>query len=312
MEPHIYKPKFRQLARGMKGSEGPVFNSVGDRFYMVAPEVEVDGEPAGQILMVDTATDEVTIVHSPSVGEFGGIPAGCQMDTEDNLWIADMRLGLLCFDTKSGKCRQICTTDSDGRPMQGCNDCIFDNKGNLWLTAPAGPIAPAPYERSMQEPFGSLYCYSREGVMKRIDSGYRFPNGVAVQYDGPDAINLIVAETPCKTLWSLPFTRDNEENVDVSQKKVFGSCLGSHEGGPDGMDFDSEGNLLVANWGSGYLDVFGKSGGQPHSRIKLPFERVSNLHFQPKDKEVYVTEHDSHGLWCFTWLYPGAPQYCEM
>ena len=31
--------------------------------------------------------------------------------------------------------------------------------------------------------------------------------------------------------------------------------LGRHEGGPDGMDFDSQGNLLVANWGSGYIDV---------------------------------------------------------
>ena len=30
---------------------------------------------------------------------------------------------------------------------------------------------------------------------------------------------------------------------------------GDHEGGPDGMDFDSMGNLLVANWGSGYIDV---------------------------------------------------------
>lgn len=31
--------------------------------------------------------------------------------------------------------------------------------------------------------------------------------------------------------------------------------LGHHEGGPDGMDFDTQGNLLVAHWGSGYIDV---------------------------------------------------------
>lgn len=30
---------------------------------------------------------------------------------------------------------------------------------------------------------------------------------------------------------------------------------GDHEGGPDGMDFDASGNLLVANWGSGFIDV---------------------------------------------------------
>ena len=34
--------------------------------------------------------------------------------------------------------------------MQGCNDCAFDYEGNLWITAPAGDIAPAEYTRSMQ------------------------------------------------------------------------------------------------------------------------------------------------------------------
>ena len=34
--------------------------------------------------------------------------------------------------------------------MQGCNDCVFDCHGNLWITAPAGSIAPAPYKRSME------------------------------------------------------------------------------------------------------------------------------------------------------------------
>ena len=34
--------------------------------------------------------------------------------------------------------------------MQGCNDCAFDYDGNLWVTAPAGEIAPAPFERSTE------------------------------------------------------------------------------------------------------------------------------------------------------------------
>ena len=28
-----------------------------------------------------------------------------------------------------------------------------------------------------------------------------------------------------------------------------------HEGGPDGMDFDENGNLIVAHWGAGFLEV---------------------------------------------------------
>ena len=39
-------------------------------------------------------------------------------------------------------------TDRDNKTLQGCNDCIFDYDGNLWVTAPAGNIAPAAFSRS--------------------------------------------------------------------------------------------------------------------------------------------------------------------
>lgn len=60
------------------------------------------------------------------------------------------------------------------------------------------------------------------------------------------------------------------------------------------------------------FQVFGPAGGVPHTRIKMPFLRVSNLHFRPGSEEVYVTEHDTHGLWKFTWKYKGAKQYSEL
>lgn len=80
----------------------------------------------------------------------------------------------------------------------------------------------------LKEPFGSIYCYTTEGIMKRIDTGYKFPNGIAVQYDktGLTPENLIVAETPTKTLWSFPFIKDSPGSVDVSKKSVFGHLRG--------------------------------------------------------------------------------------
>ncbi len=47
---------------------------------------------------------------------------------------------LLCF--------QVTRKDAKGQTMQGCNDCTFDYEGNLWVTAPAGEIAPHTYVRS--------------------------------------------------------------------------------------------------------------------------------------------------------------------
>ncbi len=78
------------------------------------------------------------------------------------------------------------------------------------------------------------------------------------------------------------------------------------------MDFDCEGNLLVANWGSGHIEVFGPEGAGVKERIKCPFDKVSNLHFKPNSTEVYVTEHDTHGLWKFNWKHCGRKEFCQL
>lgn len=78
------------------------------------------------------------------------------------------------------------------------------------------------------------------------------------------------------------------------------------------MDFDEEDNLLVSHWGSGHIEVFGPNGGEPHTRIKCPFDKVSNVHFQPGTNTVFVTEHSYHGLWKFSWERKGKPQYCDV
>ena len=120
--------------------------------------------------------------------------------------------------------------------------------------------------------------------------------------------------------------------VQVTNKRKWASVPGTHEGGPDGMDFDCEGtvccsvchhgtarlnfvlcatgNLLVANWGGGHLEVYDPSG-KHIQRIKCPFKNPSNLHFKPDTTTVYVTEHEFHAVWSFEWQRKGQPQYCD-
>ncbi|XP_071118676.1 diisopropyl-fluorophosphatase-like [Haliotis cracherodii] len=303
----VVEPQFSKIVDGLLGSEGPVFDKNGN-FFMVAPGVEKDGKFAGQVLKVDLKTKQVTVLCEPVVEGEGGVPAGCQCDKEGNLWIADMRHGIIKV-TQDGQMTQVCRQDSEGRPMQGCNDCIFDYQGALWVTAPAGEIAPAPYTRSMEEPFGSVYCMLTSGQVVRVDTGIRFPNGIAVLHtDDGRPKKLIVAETPTKLLWSY----DIVEPGKVNNKTIWGRLSGDHEGGADGLDFDADNNLLVAHWGSGFIEVFSFEGGQPRKRIKCPFKRTSNLHFKPSSKTVYVTEHDNHALWEFQWENQGKIQKCEL
>lgn len=41
---------------------------------------------------------QAEVICGPSINGYGGIPAGCQMDKDGFLWVADMRLGLLKVD----------------------------------------------------------------------------------------------------------------------------------------------------------------------------------------------------------------------
>lgn len=81
-----------------------------------------------------------------------------------------------------------------------------------------------PFEFSvLEEPFGSVYCYTNQKKMVRIDTGLRFPNGIAVLHS-PDGRprTLIVAETPTKSLWSYEI----EGPGKVRDRKLWGKLPG--------------------------------------------------------------------------------------
>ena len=261
------------------GSEGPCFNTKGE-FFMVAPEKS----------LVVRVSDEGDVSEFANTG---GIPAGLQCDKDDVLWLADMKLGVLSI-TPEGDVRPE-VVEFEGEPMRGCNDCAFDSQGNLYVTAPAGSGEDAPV--------GEVYSRLADGSAVLLDGGYRFCNGIAVS--GDDSL-LIVAETMTKSLWAF----DIDAPGRVSKKRLWAKV--AEDGlGPDGLDFDAKGNLLAANWGASSLDVF-NAAGQPIQRIMLPFKKPSNLHFGgPENRTIYITEHDTNGLWTLEWDHPGQPQYCN-
>lgn len=272
--------QFTQIAKGLKGAEGPVFDREG-QFFMVAP-----GE--GRIVRVEE-TGEVS-----TYADTEGIPAGLQVDRENALWCADMRRGILRIPAE-GQVEPI-VTEYDGQPIRGCNDCIFDSQGNLYFTAPGGSSATTPV--------GEIFCRTVDGTVTRLDGGFRFCNGIAVSADDR---YLFVAETFTKKVWRYAIHAPGS----VGEKEDWATLPGEHRGGPDGMDFDADGRLLVTNHGAGSIDVFDADGNLV-DRIKTPFDKPSNVHFGGDDNTwVYVTEHDEDGLWKFQWERPGQPQYSD-
>ena len=53
---------------------------------------------------------------TPTVAGNGGMPAGCEPDRQGNLWVADMRLGILKVKD-TGECEQV---SFDFNPFKTC------------------------------------------------------------------------------------------------------------------------------------------------------------------------------------------------
>jgi gluconolactonase len=269
---------FKLIVRDIKGAEGPCVDLQG-RVFMVGPN-------QGRIIQVnpDGSTRDIA--------KYDGIPAGLQLDRAGNLWCADMKRGVTKV-TAEGVLTYEVTTFED-KPIRGCNDCSFDSQGNLYLTAPAGS--------GKGKPNGEVYCRLSNGEVRRLDTGYEFCNGLAVSSN--DAL-LIVAETMTKKLWAFDITAPGV----VANKRHWATLPGTHEGGPDGIDFDEQGHLLATNWGGSAIEIFDPTGNHL-GQIKTPFAKPSNVHFKgPGSKELLITEHDTHGLWQTTHDCAGQKQY---
>lgn len=271
----------RRTSHSIQGSEGPCVTRDG-RVLMVGPN-------EGRVI-------EVLKDGSLSIlCKTGGIPAGLAVDKTGAIWIADMKLGILRLSLEGELHREV--EYFEGNAIRGCNDLTFDSQGNLYFTAPG--------DSSAENPCGEVFCRLVDGEIRRLAQGFAFCNGIAV--DASDRL-LLIAETWTKKIIAF----DLPEPGVTSDERTWAILPGDHFGGPDGIDFDLEGNLIATNWGAGTLDVFSRKGRLTR-RIALPFSKPSNVHFEgPRSASLLVTEHDTHSLWSFDYGIPGQVQLAWM
>jgi gluconolactonase len=268
----------KPLIKGVSGSEGPCISRDG-RVFMVEPS-------SGQIVEVLEGLQRREHANT------GGIPAGLQIDRNNDIWVADMKLGIFRVTMNGEVIHEV--ADFEGAPIRGCNDCYFDSLGNLYFTAPAGSNA--------EQPVGEVYCRLGDGQVHRLDSGFAFSNGLALTADDK---TLIVAETFTKRLYAY----DIIEPGAVANKRLWATLPATGKYGPDGMDFDRKGRLLVAHFGGSAVEVYMPDGTFSHS-LSLPFEQVTNVHFRgPGSTTLLITESSEGGLWELEFDTPGQMQY---
>lgn len=206
---------------------------------------------------------------------------------------------------EAGVCEEL-LTHCEGRSLLGPNDLCCTPAGVVYLTDPGlvlgepGQVLRVDLSALLGDPSGPRGDCSREGsralVATRLVDRLLFPNGITMTADGRF---LLVAESWTHRIWRYAL---EDQGRRLGPASLFHEFPDHY---PDGMAFDSEGNLLVALHGSGHLQVL-RADGTLAATIPVGGVGCTNVVFGGSDfQTLYVTEDEQQALLKTRWYCPG-------
>jgi len=187
-------------------------------------------------------------------------PNGLAMDGNGRLWVAEAYEGaIICFDANGKVLKRI--EGEPGDPLLWPNDLAFGPNGLLYVTDSGIKEDDFLIDGAIRPDYAAVAFKGRVleiapssgRVLRTIDSGLRFANGIAF---GPDT-RLYVNET----MTGLVFRYDLGAS---GKREIFGNVVRSDLPpslrGPDGMKFGADGRLYCTVFGQGDVTVLGLDG----------------------------------------------------
>lgn len=206
---------------------------------------------------------------------FAGAPNGLKIHRDGRIFVADAKLGLLCFDAREATF-DVVADSYDGQKFGGLNDLVFADNGDVYFTDPGA----SAYEN----PIGRVFCLRNDGRLELIAEGLPYPNGLVL-----DASNDFLFVALTRSLQVLRI-QVRPKHGAFYKSGVFVQMSGGLAG-PDGMALDDSGNLAVVHAGFGSVWLFDQLG-EPIARIKSSTGiRTTNVAYGGEDrKTLYITE----------------------
>lgn len=239
-------------------------------------------DPDGNLYIVDIPFGRIFRIYPTGQWEliikYDGMPNGLAWHPQHKLVVADYKYGLLALDPKQGMVKEILTSNNSQR-FKGVNDLLVDSSGNIYFTDQG--------QTGLHDPSGCVYRYRVSGQLDCLLNNCPSPNGLAL---AREENCLFIAMTRDNSVWRAPLM----SNGNVSKVGKFAQFYGP--GGPDGLVFDKEENLLVAHSSLNcifFLDSFGhllktavlKAGSYP-----------TNLTLDRDRQTLYITDSGSASI----------------
>jgi len=134
---------------------------------------------------------------------------------------------------------------------------------------------------------GSLYAFSSDGAVTRLDGGYRVTNGPAFS---PDGRTVYHTDSGHQTVYAFDLSPAGQ----IRNKRTFVQ-FAPGEGHPDGMTTDTQGNLWIAIWDGSRIEKISPEGERA-GHIRMPTSRVTSCTFVGEDETVMYATSASIGV----------------
>jgi gluconolactonase len=242
--------------------------------------------PDGSVYLVNCHNNVINkVLPSGDVVEYAHVRGkgnGTKLRDDGRLVVCDYSANCILEVSTSGEVTLITESDVDSKPLsRGPNDVVIAKNGDLYFTTPQGS--------SKDHPVGKVYHYAdktRETTI--IAESLAFPNGLSLSKNED---YLYIAESAQSRVWRYPVLSPGK----LGKGEVFIQLSGGHD--PDGIDFDANGNLYIAYYGS-RLIVIVDPDGQIIAELPAGGARPTNLSFGGPDGDwLYVTEAETNSLY---------------
>lgn len=174
----------------------------------------------------------------------------------------------------------------EGKKLNSPNDVIIDRAGNLWFTDPPYGLPGNADDPGKELPFQGVYHVTPDGTVTLLTDSITRPNGLALS---PDEKMLVVANSDAdKAMW-YAFDVTQEHALTNARVLYDATAAGKSEQGlPDGLKFDSKGNLFAT--GPGGVWIFDPAG-MLIGKIKVN-DPASNCALSSDEKVLFITNDD--------------------